>query len=248
MPKQPPTSTNEYHTRHAFWAGFVTAVGMSAVAVIIVSIGIVAVNKEHAANNVNSNEQEVATNTPVNVEPIDAVNLNNIRYSTGTGDLTFIEYLDLESSFSKKYYTAVKNLQTTYHGKIRFVVKHFPLNVHPTSKQDAVAAECAGNQNKFLEYIDGLFAETTPTDGFTKTTLLSVANTLGIDAQKFSTCLENEETLFTVAQDALEATASGATGTPHSILVDANGKILTRFKGVVSTTQLQAAFDEALQK
>ncbi|MBI2410815.1 MAG: thioredoxin domain-containing protein [Candidatus Kerfeldbacteria bacterium] len=248
MPTQPPTSTHEYHTRHAFWAGFITAIGMSAIAVIIVSIGIVAVNKEHAANNINSNEQEVATNAPVNVEPIDAVDLNNIRYSTSSGDLTFIEYLDLESSFSKKYYEEIKNLEARYDGRIRFVVKHFPLNVHPTSKQDAIAAECAGNQDKFLEYIDGFFAQTPPANGFTETTLLSVANTLSLDAQAFSTCLENEETLFEVAQDALEATASGATGTPHSILVDKNGKILTRFKGVVSTAQLQQTFDETLQK
>jgi predicted DsbA family dithiol-disulfide isomerase len=77
--------------------------------------------------------------------------------------------------------------------------------------------------------------------------LFNTATELGLNMDDFRSCVENRDYATTQTADATEAQAVGATGTPFSILIDEDGKILTRFKGVVSESQLAAAFDNFLK-
>jgi protein-disulfide isomerase len=182
----------------------------------------------------------------VPTEPTDVVDPTTLRHVRGSGDLTFIEYSDLECPFCKSFHPTVNGLVEQYEGRVGFAYKHFPLNIHSKAKREAVAAECAGEQGKFFEYIDEIFSVTPSNNQLEDSELFRVAEELALDMDTFTTCVENEETLGLVAADALEAQATGGTGTPHSVLINADGKILTRFKGAISAEQLSAAFDQFL--
>src|SRR5262249_60234072 len=73
-----------------------------------------------------------------------------------------VEYGDFECPNCKNAAPAVKMLLANYTGKVRFVFRHFPLeDAHPHSLAAAEAAECAGEQGKFWEMHDLLFANQT---------------------------------------------------------------------------------------
>lgn len=183
---------------------------------------------------------------PVETTPIDQVNLDELRYVRSSGPLTFIVYMDLECIFSKKFHPTVMQLIDEYDGSVAFSIKHFPLNIHEKAKREAVAAECAGEQGVFFDYVGALFDRTPSNDGLDDQELFTVAEELGIDMAIFNDCVENETSLVNVAADAIEAESTGGEGTPHSILVDENGNILQTFRGVVSIEQLRAEFDNSL--
>jgi len=59
----------------------------------------------------------------------------------------------------------VKQLLAAYPAQVRFAFKHYPLPMHKESPLAHEAAAAAGEQSKFWEMHDLLFAETAGTDG-----------------------------------------------------------------------------------
>jgi protein-disulfide isomerase len=80
------------------------------------------------------------------------------------GDLkapvTLIEFTDYECPFCKKSYkNAMRKLKKEYidTGKLRLVVRDFPLPFHKNARPAANAAHCAGEQDKFWPMHDALY-------------------------------------------------------------------------------------------
>lgn len=72
--------------------------------------------------------------------------------------VTLVEYSDFQCPACGAFHPVVKELLDTYGDQIRFEYKHFPLvAAHPYATQAAVAAEAAGQQDKFFEFHDLLF-------------------------------------------------------------------------------------------
>lgn len=233
------------NSKHAFLLGLSTGIALLCISAIIV-LGFVYTRGGLQKDNVTS--EEVATEEPAPFEKIDTIDLDSLRYVRGEGELTFIEYSDLECPFCKTFHPVVNAAAEKYAGQIAFTFKHFPLNIHPKAKREAVAAECAGNQGKFFEYIDRIFDVTPSNNGLSDDTLFEIADELELDREVFDSCVDNEDTLGEVAADALEAQGTGGQGTPHSILVDENGQILTVFSGAVPESQLTDALDQYLSE
>ena len=73
-----------------------------------------------------------------------------------------VEYGDFECPRCKAAAPAVKMLLDDYASDVRFVFRHFPLEeAHPHALAAAEAAECAGEQGKFWEMSELLFANQT---------------------------------------------------------------------------------------
>src|ERR1700694_1748331 len=96
------------------------------------------------------------------------VNYPQVNILTKTDHLTWspakknvlIEYGDLQCPACQNYYFLIKsNIENTdIPKKVTFVFRHYPLtNVHEHAEEAAEAAEAAGNQNKFFEYVDLLY-------------------------------------------------------------------------------------------
>jgi protein-disulfide isomerase len=72
--------------------------------------------------------------------------------------VTIVEFSDFQCPYCKRGYDTMKQVLTTYQGKVRVVFKDFPLNaIHPKAEKAAEAGVCAADQNKFWEFHDKMF-------------------------------------------------------------------------------------------
>lgn len=124
-------------------------------------------------------------------------------------------------------------------GKARFVYFDFPLPMHEHAQQAAVAARCAGRQDKFWAYHDRLFENQRdwseaddPTGAF-----LDMAVETGINAQRLEQCMVQGGPDDVIAQNREAGKAVGLRATP-TVMV---GNQL--FSGVVSYERIQQAID-----
>ena len=113
-------------------------------------------------------------------------------------------------------------LQKDHPNDVSFTFRHFPLPNHPLSFKAATAAEAAGNQGKFWEYDEMLFANqgewvTLSADQF-NTYLVDHAKTLGLDAAKFETDMNSKEINDRIDGYEKRAEQVGIDHTPYLLL------------------------------
>jgi protein-disulfide isomerase len=94
-----------------------------------------------------------------------------------------VEYGDFECPGCRKAQPTVKLLLDLFDGQICFAYRHFPQEeFHPHSMIAAEAAECAGQQGKFWEMHDLLFANSSD---LKRKHLKRYAEQLGLDVERF---------------------------------------------------------------
>lgn len=143
--------------------------------------------------------------------------------------VTIVEYSDFQCPWCYRFAVEVKPALKPLldRGQVRFVYKQFPV-LGPDSLIAAQVAECAGAQGQFWPMHDWLFenqASWKGTDNL-RDILLKQAETLGLDAQKLSTCVDSDATRQAIAADYSETQQYGFKGTPSFIV---NGHVLPGF-------------------
>jgi protein-disulfide isomerase len=129
--------------------------------------------------------------------------------------VTIVEFSDFQCSFCRKFWAdTLPQLKQTYikKGQARFTYRHFAI-LGKFSEQAAMAAKCAGDQGKFWEYHDQLFANQGGL-AFTQSKLEQYARALGIRAANFNRCLTSEKYRKKVEGETAVAASLGARGTP----------------------------------
>ena len=126
--------------------------------------------------------------------------------------VTIIEFSDFECPFCKAAQPTLARLLSKYDGKVRLSYRDFPLNsIHPHAQSAAEAARCAGEQKKFWEYHDLIFADPAKLD---PAALRGHARTIGLDEKQFDSCLSSGKFQPQIQTDVDAGTASGVNGTP----------------------------------
>jgi protein-disulfide isomerase len=131
--------------------------------------------------------------------------------------------------------------QLVNQGKVRF--DYHPIAfIGPESTTAANAATCAGDQGKFWQYHDALFAAQGPENSgtFSNTELQRIAQQVGVAGDKFNTCLRNGTYDGWVAKITDDASRRGVNATP-TVLVD--GQVAPN---ALTAQGLQQAVDSAL--
>lgn len=86
----------------------------------------------------------------------------NLAESYVTGEknakIKMVEFTDFECPFCERAFPTVNAIMEKYKGKISLEYKSFPLSFHPNAQKAAEAALCAGEQGKFWEMHDDMFA------------------------------------------------------------------------------------------
>ena len=107
---------------------------------------------------------------------------------------------------------------------MRIVWKHYPLDIHKDAPLAHLAAAAAGEQGKFWEYHDKLFANQ---PRIQREFLLRYARELGLDTGRFEQALAAARGRAAIDADVAEAKSLGATGTPAFFI---NGRYLSGAK------------------
>jgi len=107
--------------------------------------------------------------------------------------VTIVEFSDYQCPFCRRFHKEVlPKIQQEYisTGKVRYIFRDFPLSFHKNAMPAAVSANCAGEQGKYWVMNEFLFNNPSKLD--TDSILASVKG-LGLDYDKFSNCVMNEE-------------------------------------------------------
>jgi len=135
-----------------------------------------------------------------------------------TAPLTIVEYTDYQCPFCQRFHiTAFNEIKKAYidTGKVRFFSKDMPLDFHPNAMRAAMAARCAGEQNKFWELRDVMGANPNSLD---MEHIIGFAGDLKMNTTSLRACIDSGKYKDPVQTDVLEAMKIGANGTPTFIV------------------------------
>jgi Na+/H+ antiporter NhaA len=150
--------------------------------------------------------------------------------------VTVVEYGDFECPYCGQAEPVVRKLLRDF-GDVRYVWRHLPLNdVHPHAQLAAEASEAAAAQSAFWEMHDLLLDHQQALD---PGDLISYAEQLGLDVERFTNDLRESVGAARVADDIDSADLSGVSGTPTFFI---NGR---RHYGAYDIKTLSAAVHTA---
>lgn len=139
-------------------------------------------------------------------------------YIRGHADapLTVVEFLDFECPFCAKATGMWNDVHAHFGDRVRYVVRHLPLeDYHPRALAAAAAVEAAGRQGRFWEMHDLLFANQHELDD---EHLIAYGEALDLDMTLYLADLADDEVLARVRSHEQSAFDSGARGTPTFFL------------------------------
>jgi protein-disulfide isomerase len=146
------------------------------------------------------------------------VKLDNARVQikgAPTAKVAMIEFSDLECPYCARYHKEVFSLidrQFVQSGRIRYGFRHLPIEqIHASAHRAAEAVECAGQQDKFWDYKDRVFANQ---KALSPANLTLYAREEGLKVALFQSCLLDGKMTARVREDISEAQRLGLTGTP----------------------------------
>lgn len=107
---------------------------------------------------------------------------------------------------------ALEQVLADYPGKVNLVYKHFPLGADATAYLPHEAALAAGEQGKFWEMHDALFAHQDQLAD--RTRIVALARELRLDPVRFEAALESRRGAARIQADVAEANALKVQATP----------------------------------
>ena len=176
------------------------------------------------------------------------------RNVTGKPDapVTIIEYSDFQCPFCDRFATQtepliVKNYVNT--GKVRFVFRSFGNWIGPESLNAAEAAYCAGDQGKFWQMHDILFANRLGENvgSFTIPRILKMAEAIHLNMGEFKKCLMSHKYQQQAMQDLKDGKQAGVKGTPSFVIIAPDGS-QELIVGALPYSDFQKAIEKALAK
>ena len=135
--------------------------------------------------------------------------------------VTIVQWSDFQCPFCSRVEPTVAKVMEDYKGKVRVVWRDLPLPFHPNALPSAIAARAAGDQGKFWEMHDKLFADQAHED---RATFEKYAQELGLNMGKFKAALDAQKGKEAIEADAAAGGKIGARGTPAFFI---NGKFLS---------------------
>src|SRR3989344_9382158 len=183
-----------------------------------------------------------ATNTS---KPKDVSSQNLVKEDSNTlgskeAKVVIVEFSDFECPACRAANPIVKEITKEYGDKILFAYRHFPLvATHKYALKAAEAAEAAGEQGKFWEYLDILFEnqENLKTDDLKK-----YAQDLGLDIKKFEEALNSGKFKDKVTSDMDDGENLGVSSTPTFFINE------QMHKGVLPYDQFKELIEKELAK
>lgn len=156
-----------------------------------------------------------------------------------TAPVTVIMFSDFQCSACAATHPVLKRAIDQFPGKIRFVVRDYPLEaIHDNAFAAARAAGAANAQNKFFEYSELLYKNQAALDA---ASLKKYATQIGLNAAQFDIDFNAEKTAVEIRKDIADGESYGINSTP-TIFV--NGRRVRR----LSVDSFVQAIQKAMPK
>ncbi|MEP7074489.1 MAG: thioredoxin domain-containing protein [Acidobacteriota bacterium] len=204
-----------------------------------------------AGNGTANNTNTKTTNGTVNTAPVSAIPPNAPPGATPpnmlgspTATVTLEEFADFQCPSCGDKHPVMKQIQSIYGSRIKFIFRSFPLPMHDKAYDAAVAAEAAGIQGKFWDMHNQLYTnqKTWSSDPNYKQTFADYAQKIGLDVEKFKDDMAGLQTKNRVDEDLKRGRAITINQTPTLFI---NGKDVPYQAMTVDT--LRGLIDAELQ-
>ena len=163
-------------------------------------------------------------------------------------DVLLIEFSDFQCPYCRRAAPTVTQVREQFGDRIAFLHVHFPLEMHTTAFEAAVASECARQQGAFAAYSADLYAAD-PNKQRARD-FIALAATHRLKQDTFAACLDNPAMRDLVNKDIEQGRWIGVTGTPTFVAArwdhrtnTASGETIT---GAVDADTLSTALNKAL--
>jgi protein-disulfide isomerase len=177
------------------------------------------------------------------------------------------EFADFQCPYCEQFHQNTEPLLRQYYvdtGKVQYIYRSMGNFVSDniaqakgvpagTESQDAaMAAYCAGDQNKFWEMHAYLFGNVLGEDAgsFTDKRLKAIAQKAGLDMSQFNSCYDSGKYADRVQQDFKDGQAANITGTPSFVIsYTVNGQKKTKLiEGAEPFSKFQQELEAALHE
>ena len=154
--------------------------------------------------------------------------------------VTIVEFSDFECPYCAQLLPTLQRVKHQYPRNVRVVFRHYPLTeIHPNAWKAAEASLCAGDQGRFWELHDLMFAE----QGTLSTAnVTNKAARLDLDVEAFIRCLDSGHHYAAVLADVRAGDEVGVTGTPAMFV---NGRFVG---GAVPFATLASIIEDELRR
>jgi protein-disulfide isomerase len=169
-----------------------------------------------------------------------------VSLGSSTAPIVIVEFTDFECPYCRQFQSTVfAEIRRRYidTGKVRFVIRDFPLSTHANAMQAAEAARCAGDQGKYWPMHDALFSEPPKLD---QIGLGGYAESLALDVDTFRSCLAGEKHKPDIESDMQAAGALEINGTPSFLIGRITGEEVEG--SIIVGSQRLSAFDAKLKE
>lgn len=176
---------------------------------------------------------------------------DHVRYGPEPGDtkpvgckgddceITIVEYSEFQCPFCVRVLPATRQVMTDYKGKVRFIVRDFPLSFHDRARPAAIAAHCAGKQGKYWNMYYELFDNQR---NLGDEDLKKYAKNIGVNEKKYDECIENSAEVEQLIDKNFQSGAElGVSGTPAFFV---NGR---RLSGAMPFSEFKRIIDDELK-
>jgi len=133
-----------------------------------------------------------------------------------TATVVLEEFADFQCGSCALKHPVLNEIKSMYGGRIRFIFRSYPLDMHDKAYDAAVAADAAGLQGKFWDMQNMLFNNQTAwtTDANYKQTWKGYAEKIGLDVAKWENDMLGLVSKNRVNEDKNRGKAIGITSTP----------------------------------
>jgi protein-disulfide isomerase len=149
--------------------------------------------------------------------------------------VTVIGFHDFHCPYSRRGVATIDQLFNMNRGVLRIVFRNTPLSMHPDAPLAHRAALAAGDQGRFWDFHDLLFANQRDRD---RNDYIRYADQLGLDVDAFTRFLDEGRGDDVFDRDLQLARDLGATGTPFFLI---NGRVV---RGAQSVEVFQSIIDQ----
>ena len=173
-------------------------------------------------------------NKPLTADKFASITVDNGAGAHGptTAKVTIVEFSDFQCPFCTRAANATTELKKKYGDKIRVIFRQFPLSFHKDAHLAAQASLAAGEQGKFWEMHDKMFANQR---ALKREDLDKYATELKLDMKKFKAALDSGKYKAAVDADMKLGGTVAVQGTPTMFL---NGKRVANASDVGSISSM----------
>ncbi|HSL31232.1 MAG TPA: thioredoxin domain-containing protein [Anaerolineales bacterium] len=201
------------------------------------------------------------------LEPGTYTNADDNTMGDPNAPITIQEFADFQCPFCERFHNETEPLLIQYYidtGKVHFIFRSMGNFVSDNiargrgtpatteSRDAAMAAYCAGDQNKFWDMKAHIFANVLGEDvgSFADRRIKQIAEAAGLNMEEFNSCYDSEKYADRVRQDFEDGQASGVTGTPGFVVsYEVDGETKTKLiEGAQSFNVFQQELEAILNE